>query len=213
MNMNKTVIALILDRSGSMESVRGDVIGGVNRFLNEQQRLPGECLVTIVQFDSQDPYDVVTPLGPVADARRLSEGNYIPRAGTPLYDAIGRGIIDLGAKLAAMAEHDRPGKVVFVVQTDGYENSSREYTAKTVRDMIATQQSMYSWQFVFLGQSIDAYAVGAGIGVGAAGTTSMGPGGQNVNKVYDNLHSNVARYRCGATRAATFTTAEQEDVK
>ncbi len=94
-----THITVILDRTGSMESIRDDIIGGFNAFLDEQQKLPGKATMTLVQFDSQDPYEVICRFAPVAEVPKLDRNVYVPRASTPLLDAIGRGINDLEASL------------------------------------------------------------------------------------------------------------------
>jgi hypothetical protein len=90
-------IAVILDRTGSMADIRDDVIGGFNTFLLDQQAQPTPATLTLVQFDSEDPYEIVQPVAPIHQARPLTRATYVPRASTPLYDAIGRGIVDLEA--------------------------------------------------------------------------------------------------------------------
>jgi len=120
-------IAVILDRTGSMESIRDDTIGGFNAFLNEQKQQPGKATLTLVQFDSQDPYEVIHQVKTIQEVSELTRETYVPRASTPLLDAIGRGINDLEKSVADMKEGDRPSKVVFVVITDGQENASREF--------------------------------------------------------------------------------------
>ena len=90
-------IAVILDRTGSMADIRDDVIGGFNTFLLDQQVEPTPATLTLVQFDSEDPYEIVQPVAPIHQARPLTRATYVPRASTPLYDAIGRGIVDLEA--------------------------------------------------------------------------------------------------------------------
>lgn len=156
-------ITVILDRSGSMVSKKSDVIGGFNRFLDEQKAVPGECTVTLVQFDSQDPYEILRDFSPLADVKPLGK-EYQPRGNTPLYDAVGRDIADTGAKLEALAESHRPSKVIFVIVTDGLENASREYDQKKVAAMTKEQTEKYGWQFVYLGANQDAMAEGEKVG-------------------------------------------------
>jgi hypothetical protein len=109
-----THLAVILDRTGSMESIRDDTIGGFNVFLNEQKQQPSKATLTLVQFDSQDPYEVIHQVKPIKEVPELTKETYVPRATTPLLDAIGRGINDLEKCLADMKEDNRPSKVVFV---------------------------------------------------------------------------------------------------
>ena len=110
-------ITLVLDRSGSMGSVRQDTIGGFNTFLEDQQKQDGEANMTLVQFDSEG-YDVIYEGKPIAEAPKLNEDTYVPRSMTPLLDAIGRTINSTGERLKNMAEEDRPSQVLFVILTD-----------------------------------------------------------------------------------------------
>ena len=105
-----THISVILDRTGSMESIRDDTIGGFNAFLGEQKAQKGKATLTLVQFDSQDPYEVVHRFKPIKEVPELTRETYVPRATTPLLDALGRGINDLEKSLADMAKKDRPRK-------------------------------------------------------------------------------------------------------
>jgi hypothetical protein len=123
---DETDVTVILDRSGSMEAIQSDVIGGFNRFLRDQQHESGECRLTLVQFDDQ--YDVVYTARSIADAPRLMDHTFQPRGSTALLDAIGRTIDATGARLAALSESNRPDRVMLVIVTDGLENASTEYT-------------------------------------------------------------------------------------
>src|SRR5688572_5989204 len=105
-----------------MASIADDTIGGFNRFVTEQKAVPGDCTLTLVQFDSQDPYEVVHRAVNVADVPELTKQTFQPRASTPLLDCLGRAIVDTGQRLAAMPEAERPGKVFVVIITDGHEN-------------------------------------------------------------------------------------------
>ena len=116
---NHAHITVVLDRTGSMQDIRDDVIGGFNGFLAAQQAEPIPATLTLVQFDSQDPYEVLHAARPIAQVPPLTAETYVPRASTPLYDAIGRGILDLEATVARLPEAERPAKVVFVIVTDG----------------------------------------------------------------------------------------------
>ncbi len=162
-----THCTLILDRSGSMMSIRTDVIGGVNQFIKTQREQPGECTFTLVQFDSKDPYEVLCDHVPIKEAKDLGD-EYVPRDWTPLFDAIGRGITNTGSWLASLPEHERPEKVVFVTMTDGAENASKEFDAASVSKLTKEQTEKYGWQFVYLGADHDAMKAGASLGIVAA---------------------------------------------
>ena len=136
MKNDYTHLTVILDRTGSMESIRDDTIGGFNSFLEEQQKLPGQATITLVQFDSQDPYEVICRFTPALEVPKLNREMYVPRAQTPLLDAIGRGVNDLEASLAKLADNARPSKVVLAIVTDGQENASREFTRVQIVKMM-----------------------------------------------------------------------------
>lgn len=151
-----THVSVILDRTGSMQSIRDDTIGGFNTFLNEQRRGTGRATLTLVQFDSQDPYEVIHRFRPVAEVPELTRETYVPRANTPLLDAVGRGINDLEGSLVDLEPVRRPGKVIFVVVTDGQENASREFRRDQIVKMIKDKEEHYGWQFLFLSADLDA---------------------------------------------------------
>lgn len=167
MRTDLTDITFVVDRSGSMQSIREDAEGGVNSFIREQQEQPGEANLTLVQFDTR--YDFVFRGIPIQTAHP-----YVlkPRGSTALLDAVGRAIIETGDRLRAMDESQRPGLVVFVIVTDGQENSSREFSREKIREMIEHQQNVYNWKFTFLAANQDAFAEGRQLGIDSAGIAS-----------------------------------------
>src|SRR5688500_13259376 len=141
MKEDYTHIAIILDRTGSMESIRDDTIGGFNAFLNAQKAETGVATLTLVQFDSQDPYEIVHRFKPLSEIPELTRETFVPRASTPLLDAMGRGINDLEKSLSDLPETERPSRVVMVTITDGQENSSRVFRKDQVGKMIRDRKS------------------------------------------------------------------------
>jgi len=156
MKSDYTHISVILDRSGSMESIRDDTIGGFNGFLKDQKSQPGEATLTLVQFDSQDPYEVVHQFMRIQDIPDLNRETFVPRGGTPLLDALGRGINDLEKSIAGMKEGERPSKVLFAIITDGQENESREFSKDQIVKMIKKRRETDQWQFAFLSADLNA---------------------------------------------------------
>lgn len=143
-------IIIVLDRSGSMATVRNDTMGGYNTFINDQKsRATGEVKVTLVQFDDQ--YEVNYNGRPIQEVPALGETTYVPRGMTALLDAVGKTINTVGDRLAKTAESERPSLVIFVTLTDGQENASKEFKLEQIREMIKHQTEKYKWQFVFLG--------------------------------------------------------------
>ena len=165
MNTALSEIAFILDRSGSMQPLVEPAISGFNRFLAEQQAAPGLARLTLVLFD--DEYLVPVESIPVAEVVPLDTTTYVPRASTALLDAIGRTIDELGARLTALPEESRPGKVIVAILTDGLENASRHFTWRDVSARIRHQSEVYKWQFLFLGANQDAIATAAQLSIGA----------------------------------------------
>lgn len=148
MNQNLTQIAVILDRSGSMQDCQKQTIDNFNEFVNQQKAQPGEARLRLIQFDDQYEfwYDKR-----IQDVEPLTEKTFVPRGMTALNDAIGRTCEELGRTLEFTREHDRPGKVIVVVLTDGCENNSQNYTKWRVAEIVKHQREKYSWAFIFMG--------------------------------------------------------------
>jgi uncharacterized protein YegL len=194
---NSSEIVFVIDRSGSMSSISGDMEGGFNEFIKQQKEVQGECKVTLVQFD--DSYDVLYSGTLLENVPPLK---LEPRGSTALLDAVGRTIHDTGVRLAAMNECDRPSQVLFVIITDGHENASREYKREKVFDMITHQREKYSWEFVFLGANQDAIATATSIGISATNSVTYDQNSIGTKTIMSGLSSNVKAYRSvGAARA------------
>lgn len=185
---NYTAIAVVVDRSGSMQSMRADAEGGLNSFIDDQKKEPGKCTLRIDEFDT-----VYDNLVKSTDIRKVEKYTLIPRGGTALLDAMGKTITDFGAELAALPEAERPANVIVVVVTDGDENSSREWTKDGVANLVKQQENDYGWTFVFLAANQDAIAVGATYGF--SGGTSMTYDSANVGQTYSTLSQNVSATR------------------
>ena len=163
LNTNLTEIVFILDRSGSMMSLTDDTIGGFNSFIEKQKNEPGDALLTTVLFDDQ--YEILHNGMNIREVQPLSRDQYWARGMTAMYDAIGKTINEVGRRLSETPEEQRPGKVIFVITTDGYENASREFTQTKVKEMIQHQAEKYSWEFLFLGANIDSVKQAGNIGI------------------------------------------------
>lgn len=209
MKKGYTHIDFLLDRTGSMESIKDDVIGGTNAFIDDQASEPGECTMSLTQFDSQDAQEVLFDFKPIAEATKLDNANYVPRSGTPLIFAMISRINKLGEKLAAMPEDERPEKVIFVVYTDGEENQSGMYeddqknpifTTDKLKELVEKQSKEFNWIFSFLGADQDAFAAAGQYGFGRACTMSVGKTGLGTRAAYLSMSSNIK----GARRAKTM---------
>lgn len=158
-------ISFLLDRSGSMGSIRNDVIGGFNQFLREQQQRPGDCRMTLVQFDSQAPFEILADAADVKALAPLDGARYEPRGGTPLLDALGA-LLEHAERRARGRDED----AVVVVFTDGEANASGRWTRAALFERIQALKAR-GWAFVFLGANQDSYAEAGHLGF-AQGSTS-----------------------------------------
>ena len=157
-------ITFIVDKSGSMSGGRTDTIGMVDNYIQEQKKKTGDTKFTLINFDENCEF--VYKGIDVKDISKFTEDNYAIGGMTALNDAIGKSINEAGARFAALDESERPEKVLFVILTDGHENSSKEFTRKDqINEMINHQKTVYSWEFLFLGADQDAIAAGASLGI------------------------------------------------
>lgn len=209
-NKNLTHIYVLLDRSGSMESIKTDIEGGFAAFLEEQRATPGECRVTLAQFDTE--YQVVYADQPVADIGPLV---LQPRGTTALLDSMARLIVDSGSRLAELPEDQRPGTVIVAIMTDGLENASREWTHAAVKKLVEHQTTAYGWQFLYMGADQDAIEVGSQMGIPAAQSVTYGRG--KSREAMQNMSSKLASSRRralqgGPNKLEEFTAQERADL-
>jgi hypothetical protein len=206
-----THLYFLLDRSGSMQSIKTDTEGGFAAFIDEQRKTAGECRVTLAQFDNE--YDVVYSGRALADVPPL---DLQPRGSTALLDAMGRLVTSAGKDLAALPEDQRPATVIVAVMTDGYENASQEWTHPAIKALVEQQTDDYSWQFLYMGADQDAIEVGRHIGVTAANSVTYGRG--KSRDVFANISdkvSTVRKARAAGDLAApmpAFTEEERRDL-
>jgi len=192
MNEKLTEIVLVIDRSGSMHKISRDAQGGFNEFIQKQKEVDGEVKVTLVQFD-----DEIETVYDNEDIGKAAEYVLSPRGGTALLDAIGKTVTLVGERLSKTKEEDRPAKVMVCIITDGEENSSREYTKATVKEMIEHQRDNYAWEFIFIGANMDAFGEAGSIGIGRSAsynTTSIG-----IRSAFTYSSNITSSYRSGAS--------------
>ena len=163
MKKGNTELVFILDKSGSMGGLEADTIGGFNAMLKKQQATDGACSITTVLFDNR--YELLHDRIDIKAVGRMTDKEYQVGGSTALLDAIGRTIHKIDNAQKHTAEDYRAEKVLFVIITDGEENSSREYTAEMVRALIERQKEQYGWEFIFLGANIDAIETAGRYGI------------------------------------------------
>lgn len=189
-DQNHADIWFLLDRSGSMQSIADDVVGGFDTFFAEQRKVAGTATVTLVQFDGQDPHEVLVDARPIEHVRSIA-GRFVPRGNTPLYDAIGQLLARAERRVASGGD---PADQLVVILTDGYENASRELTAEHVNARIADLRKA-GWTFVFLGANQDSYATGGRLAMAAGSTANFAASPAGVAASYVGLSRAVGEYR------------------
>ncbi len=187
-----THVILVLDRSGSMGSVRDDAIGGFNTFVAQQAAAPGEATLTLVQFDHE--YEVVLRALDMREVRPLDKKTYVPRGQTALYDAVGRAVAETTEYVRKLPTARRPAKVIVAILTDGAENASREYGYADVQKLI-TQKRRVGWEFLFLGANMDVVEAAARIGIPSACSYAFDSTGEGTRDVFVRLADAVTAYR------------------
>lgn len=195
MKTDYTHIGILIDRSGSMYSIKDDMEGNLAEFLNKQKELPGICTVSIAQFDQQ-----FEMLQTFVDIHELEKIRISPRGMTALYDALGKFIKRTGHYLNSIIEENRPSKVLIIVITDGQENASRDYTASEIKKMIELQESTYSWDFVYLGTNQDALLEGEKFGNQRSKSLTYEANTQGINLAFDVLEERTILYRSSNER-------------
>lgn len=199
MKKGLTEIVFILDRSGSMAGLEGDTIGGYNSLIKKQKAEEGEAYISTILFDgvSEVLHDRVN----LSDINMMTEDEYFVRGSTALLDALGGAIHHIGNIHKYAREEDRPEKTLFIITTDGEENSSTRYSYKNVKRMVEKQKEKYGWEFLFLGANIDAIAEAKKFGIGADRAVNYNCDKEGTAINYKALSKAVSRVRqCSGAR-------------
>lgn len=204
-NGRTILINFVLDMSGSMEAIRQSTISGFNEFKNDQAREDGEAFFTLTLFDTE--FITVCDAVPVREVLDLTMQTYAPRGMTALYDAIGRTMVSTDAFVAA----NKPDQVLFVIMTDGEENSSKEYSRERIFQMIQDRQNLAGYEFIYLGANQDAYAVGADMGLRQGRMLTYAASPAEAQETMSRASRNVRAYRRAecAQRASFFDAATE----
>jgi uncharacterized protein YegL len=196
MNKNLTEIVFILDRSGSMSGLENDTIGGFNSFVKKQAEM-GLTNLTTILFDNK--YEILHN-GVNAKNVKLTNREYFTRGNTALLDAVGKTINDVGKRLNETPEAQRPGKVIFIITTDGLENASEKFSYNDVKRMISHQSEKYSWEFIFMGANIDAVDEGNKLGIQADHSLNYESNSKGIAAMYGTVTSMTGSIRTNKPR-------------
>lgn len=190
MKNDLTEIAILLDRSGSMDVIRKDMEGAFAAFLKDQYNLPGECRMTLYQFDTE--FEVVYTSRNIKSINKL---DLVPRGATALYDSGCKAVDKFGLNLEALKEEERPSNVIFVIITDG-ENNTGELNPAKFREKISHQTQNYNWKFIYLGANQDSFATAASLGIGRGQTINYAASSVGTTGMAMAMNSNISAYRC-----------------
>lgn len=169
-DQNYDHIVLVMDRSWSMNSIKESAQDALSEFVAAQKAVPTRATFTLTRFD--DEIEIVHEL---TDLQTVEELKLEPRGNTALLDALGRTIVRVGVRLAALPEDERPGKVLFAVVTDGLENASSEFSHEDVMRLIAEQTDTYGWEFIWLAASQAGVQAGMRLGIDHSKTHQWDP--------------------------------------
>lgn len=189
----KTLIGILLDRSGSMGGHESDVVGGINKFIVEQKKLKGKCFLGMSRFDTE--YDEFRPALALTEIAPLEAHEYVPRGDTALLDAVAKTI----GSLDEAKRQQKAKKVIMVIFTDGEENASREVNADQVKQLIKEREKD-GWSFLYFGANIDRFnqrtydarMAAHSFGIGSTGATGATGG---VAQMYVQASMTVAQMR------------------
>lgn len=192
-----TEIAVILDRSGSMSTIKDDMEGGLWAMIQEQHGLPGKCRISLYRFDNQ--FEVAFEGKDSGEITR-EDCALVPRGATALNDAIVKSLHAIESRILAEEETGRPDLVVIAIITDGHENASTEVKKRSdVQEAIKRASDKFSWKFAFLaaddkgfdeGSAYTAGVVGASVGSYSAG--NAGESHQRYSHQVKLLRANVS---------------------
>lgn len=209
MKKGLTELVFIIDRSGSMQGLEADTIGGFNSMLEKQRRAGGEALVSTVLFDHESV--VLHDRAPLDNIRPMTREDYCVRGCTALVDALGKAIHHIGNVHKYARSEDVPEHTIFIITTDGMENASREYTADKVKHMIERRKSRNNWEFLFLGANIDAVETAKHYGIDADRSVTYRSDSAGTRLNYDVISDAVCCVRSNAPLRANWKRRIEKD--
>ena len=201
MKKNLTEIIFILDRSGSMQGLEKDTIGGFNSLIEKQKKIEGDALISTVLFANKSK--VIHDRVDVKDVKPMTENNYITGGCTALLDAIGNAIHHISNIHKYARKEDVPEHTLFVITTDGMENASRTYTYPKVKKLIENQKEKHGWEFMFLGANIDAVNVASYMGIDENRAVNFNCDSEGTDLNYEVLNDAI-----GVLRECSYVSAD-----
>ncbi len=211
MKNEMTELVFILDKSGSMSGLEKDTIGGFNALIEKQRKLPGDARVTTVLFNQS--YELLHDRISLTGISPLTDSDYEVGGTTALLDAIGSAIQKISNAQKRTREQEQADKVMFVITTDGMENSSCEYTYKKIHELIALKKKHFNWEFIFLGANIDAVATARQFGVAEEYAVEYHADAAGTELNFNVLSEAVASYRTSGSINRNWKKEIEKDYK
>lgn len=191
-------IVFLLDRSGSMRGIESDTIGGYNSYINDNKNK--DVKVTTVLFDNE--YEMLTKRENIKNIKEMTNKEYYVRGSTALLDAIGKTINYL--------DEEKAKKVMFIITTDGLENSSINYTKDQIKELI---QGHKEWEFIYIGANIDSYSEGTSLGINARNISNYRKDERGVSTLFTSVSKASNMYMCNDSIDSTWKDELEDYIK
>ncbi len=206
-----TEIVFILDRSGSMQGMEKDTIGGFNSMMEKQRKEEGAAYVSTVLFDNEA--EVLHDRIPLNEVPVMTDKDYCVRGSTALLDTIGGAINHISNIHKYARKEDVPEKTLFIITTDGYENASRKYDYARVKKMIEEKKEKNGWEFIFMGANIDAVAEARRFGINADRAVRYVNDSEGARRTYESMNRVMKSLRSRCKIQANWKADIEEDYK
>ena len=203
--MNNTEIIFVIDKSGSMSHLAGDTIGGFNGFIKSQQVLDGKATLTTVLFDNT--WKIIHDGIDIREVKPMTTSDYIAGGATAMLDAIGE-IINRVQDRHDELGSEKPDKVIFVITTDGEENSSHKFNKRQIEKMIKHQTNGHGWEFMFLGANMDAVKEAESIGISSNRSVTYDYSAKGIDTIYTTMDCMTSAIRNDDTAIATSSLSD-----
>lgn len=200
-------LVFILDKSGSMSGFESDTVGGYNSVLTENRNKAGKTFITTVLFNNKT--SLLHNREPIDKVKNLTLDDYSVGGNTALLDAIG----DTMVKMRENRKITKNNNVLFVIITDGEENSSTKYSQAKIKSMIKSAEVEDKWDFIFLGANIDAITAADNIGIKSSNATGYVQDGKGYDKAYKAVNKAVEAKQNAAPISEEWKQEVEQDAK
>ena len=211
MKDNLTELVFILDKSGSMSGLEKDTIGGFNSLIEKQKKEKGEAVVSTVLFN--DHMDVIYDRVNINEVPKLTDKEYFVDGCTALLDSLGNSINHILHIHENLKEDECPSKTLFIITTDGMENSSHEYTYKKIKKLIDSSKEKNGFEYIFLGANIDSEEEAAKLGIDKNQAVTYKCDEVGIGMNYNALHDAISSFRSERKLSKKWRESIDNDVK